>query len=109
METHHLLSPPLVLVRWFWDPNWFLFQIKFEEPFLESGKCIPILNQADDEDQNYLLEKLLWGVLPFIVRFLGIMISSTCEHRAELSAAGFSPAVSVTALCYSELVRAVLG
>ena len=35
-----------------------------------------ILNQADDEDQKYLLGKLLWVFLLFIVRFLGIIISS---------------------------------
>ena len=34
------------------------------------------LEQAYDEDQKYLLGKLLWVFLPFIVRFLGIIISS---------------------------------
>ena len=62
------------------------------------------LNQADDEDQKYLLGKLLWGFLPFIVRFLGIIISSVGTEQ-DFRPGGFPLEVGVSALCHSRLVR----
>ena len=63
-----------------------------------------ILNQADDEDQKYLLGKLLWGFLPFIVRFLGIIISSVGTEQ-DFRPRGFPLEVGVSAPCHSRLVR----
>ena len=63
------------------------------------------LNQADDEDQKYLLGiKLLWGFLPFVVRFLGIIISSVGTEQ-DFRPGGFPLEVGVSAPCHSRLVR----
>ena len=67
-----------------------------------------ILNQADDEDQKYLLGKLLWVFLLFIVRFLGIIISSVGTEQ-DFRPGGFPLEVGVIGFMPQSSGAAVLG